>query len=227
MPPAKLLEDERCAFYRRAQHRRKARERRIRRLGYENYTAFLRSSDWEETRSRYWRDPDTLKTCGLCGTKDPPLQLHHRTYERVGAEHLDDLVPTCLRCHQLLHALDRRGDIDGLDADLTQLTDAVRAARYRERRRRSEDGQTSENLRNQKILRNRLDDAKRQLKKEREKSKSPLAIHACERRIRRIENQLRWLDQHPALVIDPLSVDHKMRYSKRRPPPTAAKRPEN
>jgi hypothetical protein len=222
MHPAELLEDERRDFYRRAQNRRKARETRIRQLGYEDYTAFLRSPDWEETRRRYWRDPDTPKACGLCGTEEPPLQLHHRTYERVGAEHLSDLVPTCLRCHQLLHALDKRGDIDGLDADLTQLTDAVRAARYRERRRRSEDEQTSENLRNQKILRNRLDDAKRQLK--REKSKSPLAIHACERRIRRIENQLRWLDQHPALVIDPLSVDHKMRYSKRRPPPTAAKR---
>jgi len=42
--------------------------------------------------------------CAACGTpwtlRD---DLHHATYERLGAEAHDDLVPMCRACHEALH----------------------------------------------------------------------------------------------------------------------------
>jgi hypothetical protein len=68
------------------------------------YDDYLRSRAWQRVRSRYrrvrpWR-------CGICGATDR-LELHYRTYERLGAEQLDDLVPLCDDCHPLLHQLVR------------------------------------------------------------------------------------------------------------------------
>ena len=40
--------------------------------------------------------------------------MHHLTYERVGEEHLDDLVLLCVPCHSAVHELERRGEM-GLD----------------------------------------------------------------------------------------------------------------
>lgn len=109
-----------------------ARERRLERLGFRDYTAFLKSACWSETRSAYWTNPDTQKVCAVCGTNEPPLPLHHRTYDRVGEERLDDLTPVCLTCHSMIHALEHRGDLPGLDADLGILSDPIRAAAYRQ-----------------------------------------------------------------------------------------------
>lgn len=106
------------------------REVRLRRLGYPDYQSYIGSPEWASTRSRYWEDPDTLKTCAVCGTTEA-LALHHRTYDRVGAEHLDDLTPACPNCHRLIHELVRRGDLNGLDADLTILRNPGRAAQNR------------------------------------------------------------------------------------------------
>jgi len=111
-----------------------AREEPLRRLGYRDYATYLRSSHWAETRAAYWRDPDTLKVCEVCRTDGWPrtLPLHHRTYERVGAERFDDLTPLCTECHVMVHTLEARGDLHGLDADLATLADPERAREYRE-----------------------------------------------------------------------------------------------
>jgi hypothetical protein len=45
----------------------------------------------------------------MCGAD--VVQLHHKTYDRIGAEDLTDLTPLCARCHALIHVLERRGDI--------------------------------------------------------------------------------------------------------------------
>lgn len=46
-------------------------------------------------------------TCVIC---DEPWtgrhgDLHHRTYERLGHEAYEDLIPMCRRCHDLLHGI--------------------------------------------------------------------------------------------------------------------------
>jgi hypothetical protein len=110
--------------------RLESRETRLARLGHASYESFLGSKQWGEKRSEYWEDADTPKDCALCGTNDPPLLLHHRTYERVGEERLSDLIPACNRCHILIHELERRGDLEDLNADLSVLIDNDRAREH-------------------------------------------------------------------------------------------------
>jgi hypothetical protein len=52
--------------------------------------------NWAETRQRY-RDSGRPHQCFVCGSAE--IQLHHKTYDRIGAEALDDLVPLCDRHH--------------------------------------------------------------------------------------------------------------------------------
>lgn len=70
------------------------------------YAEYLRSAHWQRLRVLYrhkheWR-------CAGCNTTEEPLDLHHKTYERLGHEQLSDLAPLCRRCHELLHALHRQ-----------------------------------------------------------------------------------------------------------------------
>lgn len=64
------------------------------------YDSYLRSREWRELRSRIMsRD---MRTCP-CGA--PALHVHHLTYERLFAEHDDDLVSVCQACHTRIHFL--------------------------------------------------------------------------------------------------------------------------
>ena len=85
---------------------------RLRELGYPSYQIYLKSSHWARIRSRY---KSSRSWVCLCGETDR-LQLHHKTYERVGAEQLDDLQALCDRCHSLVHELERQGLI-GIDLE--------------------------------------------------------------------------------------------------------------
>jgi 5-methylcytosine-specific restriction endonuclease McrA len=90
---------------------RPERASRLKRLGYSSYAEYLRSPHWQRTRHAY-RQSDQPQDC-ICGETDH-LQLHHMTYERVGAEEMADLTPLCGRCHAMIHTLEARGEI-GLD----------------------------------------------------------------------------------------------------------------
>jgi hypothetical protein len=63
--------------------------------------SYLASEWWAEVRARFNADPNTPHACAVCGT--PRYQLHHRTYERLGAERLSDLLPLCSTHHEALH----------------------------------------------------------------------------------------------------------------------------
>ena len=113
--------------YRAPAHVRKRaweRHQRLTELGYANYEAYLHSPHWMDTRRRYY-ESDRPQEC-ICGAAED-LQLHHLTYERVGRERLEDLLPFCKGCHRLIHILERRREI-GLDLDGLESTE--RAARY-------------------------------------------------------------------------------------------------
>jgi hypothetical protein len=67
-----------------------------------SYLDYINSAAWRRKRKEYWNS-ETLRECYICS--DPWLdfagkELHHRTYERLGNENLDDLVPVCPSCHQ-------------------------------------------------------------------------------------------------------------------------------
>jgi hypothetical protein len=80
-------------------------------VSYEDYAAYIASEEWQKTRRRYYtsrqerRDNDGNWRCYCCLSSSVPLDLHHRTYKRLGREHLKDFVPLCRTCHKHVHDL--------------------------------------------------------------------------------------------------------------------------
>jgi 5-methylcytosine-specific restriction endonuclease McrA len=81
----------------------------------EKYVEYLKSPHWGELRKRYYASK-LYKTyyqgcnkfcCYSCHKSDIPLDLHHRTYKRLGNEHLNDLVLLCRECHGNTHSLEK------------------------------------------------------------------------------------------------------------------------
>ena len=70
---------------------------RLRNLPYSEY---LKSDHWKETRLTIL-DRDGER-CVICNSKDR-LEVHHRTYERLGEELPDDLCTLCHDCHDTFH----------------------------------------------------------------------------------------------------------------------------
>ncbi len=78
----------------------KARIRKGKRV---HYTAYIKSTAWAEKRIDYWRNGKYRDGCYMCGkARFPGMELHHRTYARLGRESLDDLVPLCPEHHELV-----------------------------------------------------------------------------------------------------------------------------
>jgi hypothetical protein len=59
------------------------------RLGFDSYEEYLNSEHWRDVRRRF-HESGRIFVC-ICG--EPANHLHHETYERIGREELDDLVP--------------------------------------------------------------------------------------------------------------------------------------
>jgi hypothetical protein len=70
----------------------------LRAMPYRNY---LRTPEWRKTRAAALLRAGT--SCSLDATHTDGLEVHHRTYGRVGAELASDLVVLCHHCHQLHH----------------------------------------------------------------------------------------------------------------------------
>ena len=72
-----------------------------------NYREYLKSGIWKEKKKElfdYYRSLGKTPKCSHCGVKRN-LQVHHKTYERVGCEDLKDLEVLCGFCHQKTHGL--------------------------------------------------------------------------------------------------------------------------
>lgn len=120
------------------------RDEALQALGYGSYDDYLASAAWRAVRDRYREERPWL--CNVCGEAES-LHLHHRTYERVGQEDLDDLMPLCRGCHELVHTLEARG-LAGLDFEA--VIDRERALKGRalladmDERRRHEDSEQAQ-----------------------------------------------------------------------------------
>lgn len=71
-----------------------------------SYSEYMRSPQWKRKRYQvltYWGHK-----CGMC-YKPGKLQVHHRTYERLGCELITDLIPLCEDCHTAFHGKGRGG----------------------------------------------------------------------------------------------------------------------
>jgi hypothetical protein len=65
------------------------------------YAEYLKTPEWNDTRKH------ALKRAGYrCQTCNDaaPLDVHHRTYERLGRERINDIIALCRRCHKKFHS---------------------------------------------------------------------------------------------------------------------------
>lgn len=65
------------------------------------YRLYLRSAQWHKIRSEALQAANWH--CQACGRPNPRLEVHHRTYQRVGREALADLRAMCKGCHEIMH----------------------------------------------------------------------------------------------------------------------------
>jgi len=65
------------------------------------YKKYLNTNHWKDVKIRY-RASKSIQVCYICGT-DEKINLHHKSYKRIGAEKLNDLLPLCSKCHMLVH----------------------------------------------------------------------------------------------------------------------------
>jgi 5-methylcytosine-specific restriction endonuclease McrA len=64
------------------------------------YKQYLGTDHWRTTRVACLRRFEFQ--CALCSFGGK-LDVHHRTYERLGRELPEDLIPLCRRCHDRHH----------------------------------------------------------------------------------------------------------------------------
>lgn len=86
--------------------------RKMKELGFARYADYLKSQHWKELKARFWSSKLIFKVngkavCSCCRTKELNLQLHHRTYARLGREYLTDLTLLCDECHHLTHQFNK------------------------------------------------------------------------------------------------------------------------
>ena len=72
------------------------------------YETYMSSPAWRATRSSFIEASGGSLKCASCGQKDD-IALHHVSYDRLGSELLEDLIPMCPTCHQGVHDLHRSG----------------------------------------------------------------------------------------------------------------------
>lgn len=70
------------------------------------YAKYLRSPEWRRTRAAALLHAGHC--CSLDVTHTGDLEVHHRTYDRLGAELPADLVVLCGSCHDLHHKANGR-----------------------------------------------------------------------------------------------------------------------
>jgi 5-methylcytosine-specific restriction endonuclease McrA len=69
----------------------------------ENYSEYLHSNHWKLLKVRY-RKSKLFKSgaCSICGSYKR-INIHHKSYIRIGNERLSDLMVLCQDCHHKLH----------------------------------------------------------------------------------------------------------------------------
>jgi 5-methylcytosine-specific restriction endonuclease McrA len=74
------------------------RELELRRLSYSDYR---RTPEWQYRRRQMVQAAE--RKCQHCGSYSHRLNVHHRSYDRLGNEDPDDLIVLCVSCHRDLH----------------------------------------------------------------------------------------------------------------------------
>lgn len=73
-------------------------------MTHAEYLAYLQSYDWQLKREKALKRFGNR--CAICNSPDH-LQVHHRTYERLGDEAIGDLTVLCADCAQIAKSIIR------------------------------------------------------------------------------------------------------------------------
>jgi len=66
------------------------------------YFEYLKSIAWRNKRIQAFRFHG--RKCSICGAKRL-LQVHHKTYDHIFNEPMEDLVVLCIPCHKKEHGI--------------------------------------------------------------------------------------------------------------------------
>jgi len=69
---------------------------------FSSYEEYLNSKDWANYKKMFYRC--NLNKCWVCGS-DKNLNIHHKTYQRLGKEKKGDCLFLCKTCHCEVHIL--------------------------------------------------------------------------------------------------------------------------
>jgi len=75
------------------------------------YYAYIASDQWKITKAKWMQSGQCRgHFCHAAGCgQTTSLQMHHRTYKRLGREDMNDLVLVCGGCHLKIHELAKSG----------------------------------------------------------------------------------------------------------------------
>jgi hypothetical protein len=91
---------------RRSEAAEQIKERFSREAFFADYDPYLKSPAWSKRRNLVLKRAAGI--CEGCG-EHPPTQVHHLSYQNVGAEFLFELVAVCEACHDRLHQDEQQG----------------------------------------------------------------------------------------------------------------------
>lgn len=80
---------------------------RLQKQGYATYQDYIASDHWKATREWFLKQKED-KTCFCCGIGDAAT-VHHKSYQNLCFETMEDLVLVCSACHFHIHAVVKEG----------------------------------------------------------------------------------------------------------------------
>jgi len=79
----------------------------------EEYKQYLSSWQWEDKKSCILNE---INFCQCCGSKNL-LEIHHKHYNNIGLERLEDVLVLCRSCHQFFHDFINHNNLDVNDSN--------------------------------------------------------------------------------------------------------------
>ena len=67
------------------------------------YLKYLRSKKWQHKKQDFRASKLFKNGCHVCGREK--VDIHHKSYKRLGQERLTDLVALCRTCHDAVHQM--------------------------------------------------------------------------------------------------------------------------
>jgi len=83
-----------------------------------DYNEYISSEEWK-LRAKIVRELHGHR-CQLCNSNGKTLHVHHRTYDRLGHEALDDLTVLCKDCHSKFHEKVKKHQVSTTIARITK-----------------------------------------------------------------------------------------------------------